>query len=203
MSKRKNMTKRKSLLKSSKWNSGKKLELSLLIVVFLLCSQFIRAQEKTTTTSTNVKITSAEVKQVPPTNSHLRVLPLICEYKLLNNEKADSISIDTKVSVKSIVNNANTWIENFVYVAESKLMKKYDADAILSATRDAYTSNEGTLVVVVRGYPVKYKNFHTATPEDVELLKGYDKGTTPIIDMQNKQQHSGKLTSEKEIEENK
>jgi hypothetical protein len=51
------------------------------------------------------------------------------------------------------------------------MMKKNNADAIFSPTIEAKSSSKGTLVVIVRGRPMKYVKFRTATEKDLWILR--------------------------------
>lgn len=143
------------------------------ISVFILCILFIqmgRAQTQIATT-TDLTINAATAKLVPDENARVIITPFLCDYEMLTKGKdgrpvAVYDTINSQITVKSIANNAKTWIDNYETLVIAKMMRKYGADAILSPTREAQTSDKGYLVVIVRGYPVKYVNFRVASEKD-------------------------------------
>jgi hypothetical protein len=82
-------------------------------------------------------------------------------------------TIITEVLVASILSEIDGWIDESVPLVEFKMMEKYNADAILSSTTKAMTTPQGTLAVIVRGYPVKYTNFRLAKSTDAWMVDFY------------------------------
>lgn len=151
-----------------------------LIILSILFVQIGRAQTQqitTTTTTTDVTINSATAKIVPDENARVIITPFLCDYKMLTQEAVYD-SINSNLLVKTITNNAKSWIDNYEALIIAKMMRKYGADAILSPTREAKTSDKGHLVVIVRGYPVKYVNFRVANEQDEWIWNTDRKGVS-------------------------
>jgi len=147
----------------------KKFSLIILSVLFI---QIGRAQTQitTTTTTTDLTINSATATEVPDKNAQIIVTPFLCDYKMLTKEAVYD-TINSKILVKTITNNAKFWIDQYETLVMSKMMRKYGADAIFSPTKEAQTSAKGELIIIVRGYPVKYVNFRPATKDDEWMWK--------------------------------
>jgi len=145
-----------------------------LVIVSVFFMQMSWAQ-------TEVNINSSTAISVPEENARVILTPFLCDFKMLT-EEAVYDTLDTQVSVRSIANNAKMWIDNYETMLKSQMMHKYGADAILSPTREAKTSSKGTLIIIVRGYPVKYVNFRVAKKEDEWIwntsIKGASSTTT-------------------------
>ena len=103
----------------------------------------------------------------------VRVTPFLCDYEMIpkNNPTVVYEEYNTGLLVESIITQIDFWIRKYETIVKSGMMKKYGADAILSATSEATTNAKGELVVTVRGYPIKYTNFRPATKEDLWMLK--------------------------------
>lgn len=133
----------------------------VILLVAVIGCQFSWAQKVTT-------YEAATAVTVEELNSGIRMHPFICEYEMIpkNNPTAVYEEYNTGVLVTSIVNNIDTWIDFYVKIVKSKMMKKHGADAIFSPTEDISTGTKGELIITLRGYPIKYTNFRLATEED-------------------------------------
>ena len=155
------------------------------IMSLIVCCHVGWAQPRAATTTTEVDIHSATKVTVDELNPGVRISPFLCDYEMIptppdNKVKAVYEEYDTGVTTKSIASNPGSWIKEYVKVVTSKMMRKYDADAILSATSEAKTVN-GKLVIIVRGYPVKYVNFRKAEEKDKWMLD-FEKTNVRIMD---------------------
>jgi len=114
---------------------------------------------------------------------NVRVSPYLCDFEMIpkENPKAVYEEYNTNILVESIANNVDYWIKRYETIVKSVMMKKYNADAILSATSESKTNEKGELVITVRGYPIKYTNFRPATKEDAWMLKFDSTIKEPII----------------------
>ena len=156
------------------------------IASLIVCFQISWAQRVVTTT-TEVDIHSATAVTVDELNPGVRIFPYLCDYEMIptppdNKVKAVYEEYNTEVTTKSITSDPNYWIRNYVTVAKSRMMREYKADAILSATSEAITNEKGQLVIIVRGYPVKYTNFRRATKDDLWILD-FEKASVNIRTM--------------------
>ena len=97
-----------------------------------------------------------------------------------NNPVAVYEEYNTEILVNTISGDINGWIDTYVTIAQSRMMKKHGADAILSVTSEATTNENGQLVVTVRGFPVKYINFRPASEKDLWMLE-FEKSSTKTI----------------------
>ena len=135
-----------------------------LITSLIVCYHVSWAQK--------VEIESATAVNIEELNPGVRVYPYLFEYEMIPKDKPVAVyeELNTGISTKDIASNPDYWINNYVTVVKHEMMKKHGADAILSATTSAKTVG-GKLVVVVRGYPVKYTNFRRATKDDLWILE--------------------------------
>jgi hypothetical protein len=92
---------------------------------------------------------------------------------MIPKDKPEAVyeEFNTKANVKTISADFEYWTRLYVGITKAKMMKKYSADAILSETYEATTDENGDLIVVVRGYPVRYVNFRCATEKDLWILQ--------------------------------
>ena len=135
-------------------------------LILMLCSISLFAQR--TETVTDVTIESSTSNVIGEKGQGIIVFPYLLDYEMVpkGNTNAVTFRYETNVRVSSIARNADSWVNLYTKIAESKMMEHHNADAIFSATTSATTVN-GRLVIVVRGFPVKYTNFRKATREDL------------------------------------
>lgn len=95
------------------------------------------------------------------------ITPLVADMQLLG----DRISYTEKDAFAGYVITPNVVqdISTLKNIALSRAARHHNADAIVAATVDVVTNNEGRLEITISGYPVKYINFRNAKLEDVEL----------------------------------
>ena len=72
----------------------------------------------------------------------------------------------------------------------SESLQKLDADVLLEPQVNFSRTSYGARVLVITGYPAKYKNFHKATDKELEAIKAY-----PTPNKTNKLNTSGGLGS--------
>jgi hypothetical protein len=144
---------------------------AVLLGILSLTVTTVNAQK--ITTSTEKSLTGATAVSVQVLNPEVRITPFLCDYEMIPKDKPEAVyeEFNTKIDVKSIASNTKYWVDTYVLVVKAKMMKKYGADAILSATHEVKTSDNGEMVVTVRGYPAKYVNFRLATEKDLWILQ--------------------------------
>ena len=146
-----------------------KLKLGLLTIVVLFAANGAFAQGQKVTGYTNTQVIN-----VPQTFQGALVTPMLCDYEVLTQQAVETEFIpNIKLSGISSF-QLNAWMEEFVFEAQAKLIKEYKADAIIGLSRVITTDANGTIKVVVRGFPVKYVNFRKATEKDVWMVQFYN-----------------------------
>jgi hypothetical protein len=126
-------------------------------------------------TTSKVSVHSATSVTEEEISLGVRVTPFLCDYEMIPKENPVAVyeEYNTGILVESIITEVDYWIIKYETIVKSKMMKKYGADAILSATSEAITNDKGELVITVRGYPIKYTNFRPASKDDIWMLN-YD-----------------------------
>lgn len=95
------------------------------------------------------------------------ITPLVADMELLGDRISytESEAFAGYVITPNVVQDIST-LKN---IALSRAARHHNADAIVAATVDVVTNNDGKLEITISGYPVKYVNFRNAKLEDVEL----------------------------------
>ena len=118
---------------------------------------------------------STQVINVPQNFQGAMVSPMLCDYEMLTTKVVETTFTPTiKLSGMPAAPQAfEAWMQEFVFEAQAQLIKEHNADAIIGLSRAISTSQDGTIKVVVRGFPVKYVNFRKATEKDVWMAQFY------------------------------
>lgn len=103
-------------------------------------------------------------------------LPIIAEIQVLQKRIVyTEKEAFKKNSVTDVVRrnekNMKEALAEYKRLALAKAANANNADLIFGATFMVETTDDNHFAITVTGYPAVYKNFHTATAKDVELLK--------------------------------
>ena len=132
-------------------------------------------------TPAKLQVHSATAVTVDELNPGVRIAPFLCDYEMIpkNNPQPVYYEYNTGIKVESVTYSINAWIDTYETIVQAKMMKEHNADAILSATVEAKNNEKGELIIIVRGYPVKYTNFRPATKDDLWMVdfEKYKTGT--------------------------
>ena len=93
------------------------------------------------------------------------ITPLIADYEVLSITPV----VDSMVFDMAIYSSLAS-IDDFKNEVMSTILKKHNADAIIAALTSVERIAESHTKVVVRGYPVRYKNFRSATANDSWII---------------------------------
>ena len=104
-------------------------------------------------------------------------LPLVAEIQVMPQK---IVYVETEAFKKKTVTEVirqygeklkTVGLAEYKRLALANAANAYNADMIVGATFVIETTDDNHFSVKVTGYPAVYKNFHTATPKDAELLK--------------------------------
>ncbi|MCL2290654.1 MAG: hypothetical protein FWC34_08145 [Bacteroidetes bacterium] len=89
----------------------------------------------------------------------------ICDYETIPKDNPILISTEynTGVLLESIVTHLDDSIKSYVDLVTSQILHRYGADAILALTSEMKTNEKGEIIIIVKGYPVKWTNFRPIT----------------------------------------
>ena len=104
-------------------------------------------------------------------------LPLVAEIQVMQKK---IVYVETEAFKKKTVTEVirqygnelkTVGLAEYKRLALANAANANNADMIVGATFVIETTDDNHFSVKVTGYPAIYKNFHTATPKDAELLK--------------------------------
>lgn len=133
--------------------------------------------QKTTTTTTSYQNAQARMPQVLV---QPLVQPLVVEARVMT-QAPNSFTLPLTVQkVKDLGDNLES-VHNY---GVFKFAESTNADMIVGATFDFHTVEGGSgYELVIRGFPAKFENWHTATKEDYEWMRltGTDGAGNPVV----------------------
>ena len=141
-----------------------------------------KTQTKYTTTYTQ-QYENAQAR-MPQVLVQPLVKPLVCEVEVVPTAPTRIEIPMTKQKVEKDLEGNLENVHNygiFQYTSETK------TDMIVAATFHLYSNEEGNYVLEIKGFPAKFKNWHTATTADYEWMKitgtegAGNRTITPII----------------------
>lgn len=131
----------------------------------------IETQTTTTTTYENAQARIPDVYVQPV------VKPLVCEVEVIPGAKNEFTTTMTSQQVKSL----NNTVENMRMYAAYLFTEDTKSDMIVAATYHIQSQPDGSFIVSVKGFPAKFKNWHTATRDDYEWMRiGGDNNLTGV-----------------------
>ncbi|MCQ2244430.1 MAG: hypothetical protein MJZ32_09235 [Bacteroidaceae bacterium] len=144
--------------------------ISILTMVFALTLS-ISAQKQTTQTKYTTTYTqaydNAESRMAQVLVQPL-VKPLVCEVEVVPS-KPTSFKLNlTKTKVEKDLEGNLTNVHNYGIF---KYTEATQTDMIVAATYHLYSTDDGDYVLEIKGFPAKFKNWHTATNSDYEWMR--------------------------------
>lgn len=131
-----------------------------------------------------VKTYEEAVARTPQVYVQPNVKPLICEIEVLTDKKP---SWSRTFSLKDVIALGEK-TENIVNYALFMWTQDAECDMIVAATHHLKQNEDGSVLIEMKGFPAKFKDWRTATSADYEWLRiteGYEfmhNGTvSPII----------------------
>lgn len=153
----------------------KKFVMFLMLVLCGTIASTSFAQRTTTTTSyQNAQARMPQVLVQP------LVQPLVVETQVMKDVPNTFTLALTAQKVKDLGDNLES-VHNY---GVFKFAESTNADMIVGATFDFHTVDGGTgYELVIRGFPAKFANWHTATKDDYEWMRltGTDGAGNPVI----------------------
>ena len=120
--------------------------------------------------------TNTEIVNIPQTFQGAMVTPMLCDYQMLTKESVET-TFTPKIKLQGMPTDKkdfDEWVKEFTFEAQAQLIKEHKADAIVGLSRIMSTEADGTIKVIVRGFPVKYVNFRNATEKDLWMTQFYN-----------------------------
>ena len=158
----------------------KKILLSAALITLVVAQSFAKPpqQQVDLTKETTVSVLTyfeASARNLETTANAIN-LPIIAEIQVMQKRimytETDAFK---NTSVTEVVrhngNNMKNAMAEYKRIALAKAANANNADLIFGATFMVETTADNHFAITVTGYPAVYKNFHTATAKDVELLK--------------------------------
>jgi hypothetical protein len=148
------------MLKYLNENAVKSATILCILLMFASCS--------------SVHFHSNEVREYEPRQGVI-ITPLLADYEMLSTKAViDSMSFDiSDMGTGDYINPVGGYI-NLKNELMAKMMKQYDADAMISTLTDVVMESGNYAKVIIRGYPVRYKNFRNVTPNDAWMIQFFN-----------------------------
>lgn len=109
--------------------------------------------------------------------------PLLVDLQIIGDKIQYSETFDFKISEIPAA-SVEPMISEFKKMVVAKASKKYNADAIIGVLHDVSTTRN-QIILSITGYPARYVNFRTATPDDMWIIDAHTtltkKGSDPEI----------------------
>ncbi len=133
---------------------------------FILCLGFVLLSTTLFAQKDKLQYQESSARSLEPAHA-VMITPFVADMQLLGDRISytESEAFADYAITPSIVD----FIPTFKNIALSRAAKFHKADAIVGATVDVITNDNGRIEITISGYPVKYVNFRNATIEDVEL----------------------------------
>lgn len=143
---------------------------ALLLFVVMALTISVNAQEKTEkryTTTYTQQYENAQAR-MPQILVQPLVKPLVCEVEVDTSKPTSYTETLTKTKVeKDLEGN----LENVHNYGIFKYTTATETDMIVGATFHLYSTEDGSYVLEIKGFPAKFKNWHTATSDDYEWMR--------------------------------
>ena len=158
----------------------KRIGLFLMLVLGGTLTSTVFAQ-KTTTTTVSYQNTQARMPQVLV---QPLVQPLVVEARGIKDAPTSFKITLSAQKVADLGSGATTDIESIHNYGVFKFAESTNADMIVGATYDLHTIDNGSSYeLVIRGFPARFENWHTATKEDYEWMQltGTKGAENPVV----------------------
>ena len=135
-----------------------------LFIAFAIVASMAVAQQRTE----RLEYQESSARNLEPEQA-VMIAPMIADIKIV----ADKIYYTEKEAFKNyqVSSSIVALVPEFKKIALSRAARAYKADAIVGATVDVITNENGTLEITISGYPACYTNFRNATSEDITLVE--------------------------------
>ena len=144
----------------------KKVFFLSLCTVFALGASAQKQTRTETRTTTTTTYENAQAR-IPEVYVQPQVKPLVCEVEVIKGANTTFSTVMTNQRVKSLDGNP----ENMRMYAVYLFTEQEKCDMIVAATYHIQSQDDGSYVVEVKGFPARFKNWHTATKEDYEWMR--------------------------------
>lgn len=140
-----------------------------LLSLFSVITLGANAQKQTRTETTTTTTTSYENAQarIPEVYVQPQVKPLVCEVEVIPGANTTFSTVMTGKQVRSLDSSP----ENMRMYAVYLFTEQEKCDMIVAATYHIQSQADGSFIVDVKGFPARFKNWHTATKDDYEWMR--------------------------------
>ncbi len=94
------------------------------------------------------------------------IVPMVAHLDVITDNRIEYVETFDDVVNLDVINN----ISMYKKIALLNATKKYNADTMVAALINVDTTESGHLVITVLGYPARYKDFRSMTPDDQWVL---------------------------------
>lgn len=139
-------------------------------MVFALTLSTSAQNQKTQTKYTTTYTQTYENAQarMPQVLVQPLVKPLVCEVEVIPS-KPTSFKLNlTKTKVEKDLEGNLTNVHNYGIF---KYTEETQTDMIVGATFHLFSQEDGDYILEIKGFPAKFKNWHTATNSDYEWMR--------------------------------
>lgn len=136
-------------------------------IVFLLVALVAAAGATAQQRADKVEYQESSARNLEPEQA-VMITPMIADMEVISDKiyYTETEAFRNYAVTSAIV----SFIPEFKKVALSRAARAYQADAIVGATVDVITNEQGKLEITISGYPAKYTRFRNATTEDIALV---------------------------------
>lgn len=150
-----------------------------MFMMLVLCGTFASTSYAQRTTTTTISYQNAQAR-MPQVLVQPLVQPLVVEARVMPQApKTFTLSL-TMQKVQDLGGDPES-VHNY---GVFKFAESTNADMIVGATFDLHSVEGGNgFELVIRGFPAKFENWHTATKEDYEWMRltGTDGAGNPVV----------------------
>lgn len=124
------------------------------------------------TTETLYRYDESTANYMSPKLSPMIITPTIADLQISNTKVVDSITYENRLSKNDILDEKSPYIEYIKNNTICTLVRKHNADVIVSPTFTIKTSEDfERITVIVSGYTALYKNLRNVTIADSLALR--------------------------------
>lgn len=142
--------------------------LILQIIFFCFsCTVFAQKTKTTYTTTTETSFENAQAR-MPQVLVQPLVKPLVCEVEVVQG-KPDHYEMN--LTNTKVEHDLDGNLDNVYNYGVFEFAKATQCDMIVAATFHLKSLEDGGYLLEIKGFPAKFKNWHTATASDYEWMK--------------------------------
>lgn len=140
----------------------------LIALISFSCTAFAQKQTKTTfTTKTETSFENAQAR-MPQVLVQPLVKPLVCEVEVVQG-KPDHFELN--LTAVKVEHDLDGNLDNVYNYGVFEFAKSTQCDMIVAATFHLKSLETGGYLLEIKGFPAKFKNWHTATNADYEWMR--------------------------------